>query len=367
MLQALAEAGNEVDWAYWPSDLKKFIMDWSSGSDSKWRSNVLWFDYLHAYTSETPAVQPCTFSTLLVPIAPLVSSDMSAGTLVEFLKGHFTHTDTHAIAGMVHLFANSFVHFYTELGTMQKEVQLAVDIVSLEDAQKVTGEVKAFLTVAMAGFQSYYGGVDFGKLMKERAMGVKDLITDQVMHTKVHEILLQVYASANASKEAIYHQKLKDLAGIQCIQLAIEPLFCIDQVRSHNSEPIGYQWAIDSLREIATTTSPTTKLSVIISTTRKICECIDEYWKGTPQLPAEELVINADQILTIFVYITLKARVRNLMGHIFLIMEFVRTDVQQSSYGYYLATLEAAIEHILLMGERVEGKGNESFFTCTGD
>lgn len=367
MVRALDQAGTEVDWAYWPKDLKTFIVDWNSGSDSKWRSNVLWFDYLRAYASETPPLQACTFSTLQVPIAPLVSSDMHAGTLVDFLKGHFTHTDTHAIAGVIQLFANSFVHFYTDMGNMQREVQLGVDIVSLEDAQKVTGEIKAFLTVAMTAFQSYYGGVDFGKLMRGRAVGVKDLIIDQIMHTKVHEVLLQVYSVANASKEAVYQQKLKDLAGIQCSQLGIEPLFCIDQVRTHNSEPIGFIWAIEALREIATTTSPTAKLNVIISATRKICECIDEYWKGTPQLPAQELVINADQILSIFVYIALKARVRNLMGHIFLILEFVRTDIQQGSYGYYLATLEAAIEHILLLGERVEGKGNESFFTCTGD
>ena len=366
-MKALDEAGKVVDWAYWPRDLRRFILDWNSVSDCKWRSNVLWYDYLRVSAAESAPPPTCTFSTLQIPIPPLVTSDMRASTLLDFLKTHFRHTNTHAIAGLIHQFSTAFANFYTDSVSATGDIQLAVDITSTSDACRVAEEVKSFVTVAIAGFQSYYGGMDFAKLVRERTVGINDLVIEEIMHTRVHDVLLQVYSLGNAAKEAVYQQKLKDFANIRCADLGIEPLFCIDQVRSHISEPQGYGRAVDMLRELVTTTSPVGKLNVIIAATRRVCECIDEYWQGTPQIPAESLVINADQILSIFIYLTLKARIRNLMSHLFLIIEFVRTEVQQGSYGYYLATVEASVQHILLMEDRTEGQGNESFFTCPGD
>ena len=371
-LKAVEETEREVDWSYWPQDVRKFLWSWNALSDSKWRSNLLWFDYLRTYKTDISSPVTTTFSTLKIPIIPLFSSDMTAKSLVDYLRGHFAHPQGHAIAAMVKVFAESFERFYTESANsfVGGEGQLTIDILAHSDFLRIAGEVKSFLTLAMACFQCYYGGMDFSKLIREKAVDLRDLITDQVMHTRVHEVLLHVFVMANREKEAKYMQKVKSLSTVRCEDLGIEPMFCIDQKR----ESEGFKRAVESLRELSMTTSPMGKVDVIIQTTRKICECVDDYWRNDPSITPSQLVINADQILSIFVYLVLKARVRNLMGHLHLIFEFVRSEVQQGTYGYYVATLEASIEHILVFepaGKEREssgtGKWNESLFTAEGD
>ena len=372
-MSALAQAEKEIDWAYWPQDVRRFVTGWNAGCDTKWRSNVLWFDYLKSSTHESSPRRSITFSTLKIPVTPLFSSDMHSNkSLYEFIRGHFSHPATHAIAAMVQAFSVSFDHFYTDMSSklFVRDKHLAVEIQGLADQARIVGEVKTFVAVAMVGFQSYYGGMEFMRLIKEKAVNCRDLITDQVMKTRVHDILLQIYLVANSAKETLYVQKLNELSALSCRDLGIEPLFCIDQPRSHTPIFSSYRSAVEALRELPTTTSPMDKMSVIIQTTQRICECVDEYWKSAENISPDMLVINADQILSIFVFIVIKAKIRNLMGHINLIIEFVRTNVQQGTYGYYLATLEASIEHILLFTEKKDGEsahGNESFHTCVGD
>ena len=63
----------------------------------------------------------------------------------------------------------------------------------------------------------------------------------------------------------------------------------------------------------------------------------------------ENLIIDADQILSIFLYIVLKAKVFNLKGHVNLIYDFGRKVVQNGQMGYYVTTIEACIMQVEAM------------------
>lgn len=321
--RALLAASSQCSWAYWPSDLRRLVWDWNAGQDSKWRSNVLWFDYLKASKSEFHPEK--------------------AKSLLDYLRSHLSYLNLHtnAIAALIHGFAGSFERFYVDTAAMWREgeAELAVDIMEMEDFRRVLREILCFVEVAAVAFEGYYGGEEFGRLVKSRAVDSRELILEEIMKTRVHSTLLRIYEAANASREALYLQKLKDLSDLTCADLGISPLFCLDTA--------GYQSAIEALRELAAVTGPMAKMTQVMVTTRRLCECVDLRWKDCP-VPADRLVINADQILSIFTYIVVKARVRNLMAQVAMIVEFVKPDVQQGPIGYYLATLEAAIEHVLI-------------------
>lgn len=345
VLSALAGTDAECHWAYWPGDIRRLVWEWNVGKDVKWRSNVLWFDYLVASNS---GFQPANANDeQSASISPLFRSNMHAKSLLDYLREHFCYKNIHsnAISALIHTFAASFERFYIDTAAKwrETEAQLAVDIVEMQDFERVAGEIKCFVEVAVVAFQSYYGGEEFGRMIKERAVDARELIIEEIMRTRVYDTMLCIYAAANHSKEAVYMQKVKEMWGLSCADLGINPLFCID-----SNESAGYRPAIEALREITAATSPMSKMNIVILTTRKLCECVDEHWKESPTVAAEHLVINADQILSIFTYLVVKARVRNLMAHVAMVIEFVKQDVQHGPFGYYLATLEAAIEHVLI-------------------
>ena len=57
-------------------------------------------------------------------------------------------------------------------------------------------------------------------------------------------------------------------------------------------------------------------------------------------------MINSEQIISIILFITIKAKIQKLGGHIWLVQEFGRKGMQNSAMGYYLTTIEACIEQI---------------------
>ena len=75
------------------------------------------------------------------------------------------------------------------------------------------------------------------------------------------------------------------------------------------------------------------------------------------------MVINADQILSVFIYIVLQARIANFNSHVRLINEFVSKEVLTGNGGFYAATTAASLEHILTMDEEMlrKLKGVEKF------
>mmetsp|Transcript_4981 Transcript_4981/g.4900 ORF Transcript_4981/g.4900 Transcript_4981/m.4900 type:complete len:175 (+) Transcript_4981:730-1254(+) len=164
----------------------------------------------------------------------------------------------------------------------------------------------------------------------------------------------------NQQAEEKYRQQLETFGNLSCADLGLETPFQLDVERGKGIDQ-GYQKAIDKLKEIEQSYSPLNKVNVIISTTRLICECVDDYWRDDPDINPKELVIDADQILSIFLYIVLKAKIYNLRGHVKLIYEFGRRIVQHGSMGYYVTTLEACIEQIESLGPDLLDKIKEYF------
>lgn len=51
-------------------------------------------------------------------------------------------------------------------------------------------------------------------------------------------------------------------------------------------------------------------------------QSIDEFWKGIKEVEKKKLTLDADELLMIFIYVTLKSKIGEFYAHLKLINEF---------------------------------------------
>jgi hypothetical protein len=109
-----------------------------------------------------------------------------------------------------------------------------------------------------------------------------------------------------------------------------------------------YTAAIKKLREISTSESPTQKLKCIGTLNDTICECVDQFWEGI-DVDREDVFIDADQLLSIFIYVILHSRICDLFSSLSFVNEFTTHSTKAHLVGYNLASIQACLYHILTM------------------
>ena len=87
---------------------------------------------------------------------------------------------------------------------------------------------------------------------------------------------------------------------------------------------------------------------LIAKISTEITNCVNYCWEGMENYISPTLLnINADELMSIFIYIALKSQMPDLLIHKKIISEFTTKTTKQSTIGYYNITLEAAIEYII--------------------
>lgn len=339
MQQEIALISEKYNRSSWPNDILILVDTWNTVKDYKWRSNVLWYDYLQSYKVNT-AQDPTPVTTINLPqCTSEYTNSFEAQSLIDFLHGHFQHISEHFIAAMISRFNQSFLLEYTEDGDLKGNVK-TVPKVYLE---KMFDDVKGFVMLTLQAMIHYYGGV-VAKTIEEKPGEMYDLMLEEVFTDSLQEALLKVHRLVNAKNDELYLEKLEKYAYLTCADLGIHRYFQLDVDTGKGIKP--YYKAIEKLKELEKQFSPLRKLGVIVQCSRILCECVDEYWKNDSTVSKDDLVISADQILSIFLYIVLKARIPCLAGHVQMICEFGRKIVQNGSMGYYVTTLEACVEQV---------------------
>ena len=88
-------------------------------------------------------------------------------------------------------------------------------------------------------------------------------------------------------------------------------------------------------------------VTCIANISKHIEETITGFWNGITIIDPDKLIIDGDNILMLYLYIILRARIPNLFAYIKMMDEFSTTYVRSiSRYGYCLSTLEIAMERI---------------------
>ena len=328
--QEVQAAARAVPWASWPAALQSLLENWDILIDERWKSSLLWHDYLCACQLQRKAIGATTRSTLAVPLPTEPTAD-SAG-LVDFLRTHLEAEKTNAVSALIATFAREFSSFYALNPASELPYELAIDITDEQDLKKVTKEVHLFVSLCLDAFLAYYKGVDLTQLLGS-LVEVKDLIMERIFSYPVAEVLIMVFRAADEEKQSQVDAKVASYSHLTCEDLGVEPLFCLDRPRTDGTRSHGYDKVVTCLRSLPLSRSPMSKLQVIVRSTRLVCECIDDYWEVDPTVDKDQLVVNADQILSIYFYAVLKARVQGLGAHLRLMLEFLRKEVKQSTMG----------------------------------
>jgi len=202
-------------------------------------------------------------------------------------------------------------------------------------------------------------------------------LVDAIINKDVYTVIFMFIRMEHQAEEMTIENKIKDLHEIIKPQhLNINTYLSLDEstgnqelinnitkyVEKRNIKPNIENWqdeliqratknqpyfdAIEKLREVAKLDTPMKKLKCITELNSVICKCIDDFWKGIP-VPQEKLSIDADQYLSILVYIVIKAKVRDLFTNIALANEFATLGSTSSYNAYCLTTLQASFFHLL--------------------
>ena len=105
-----------------------------------------------------------------------------------------------------------------------------------------------------------------------------------------------------------------------------------------------YKDAIKTLRFLEEVESPFEKMKVLLLVIRKIIKAINEHYNGRVKEKIE--VVTGDQIMSLTVYVVLKARVNNMPTYIEFIETFLPPKMFNTFCGYYLTVFQAACEYI---------------------
>ena len=120
----------------------------------------------------------------------------------------------------------------------------------------------------------------------------------------------------------------------------------ISDIRNKNDEP--YSSAINYLKNISDYKMPLEKLAIIAVVSSIIIDCVNNYWSIIDSyLEQKFLKIDADELVSIYLYIVYKLN----MPYIFIQMDYIKffttSATKNSIIGYYFTAVEGCLDYIL--------------------
>ena len=127
-----------------------------------------------------------------------------------------------------------------------------------------------------------------------------------------------------------------------------------------------YETAIQLLKQIEKYKTPFEKMMIIANISNEITDCINDFWQEMEDfIKKDYLSIEAEQIMTIFIYIIIKSGISDILVHCKMIKLFTTCTTKSSMIGYYYSTVEASIMYIRTLkdiDELFKNKGKNKVF-----
>ena len=127
-----------------------------------------------------------------------------------------------------------------------------------------------------------------------------------------------------------------------------------------------YETAIQLLKQIRRYKTPFEKMMIIASISNEITDCINDFWTEMENyIKKDFLGIEAEQIMTIFIYIIIQSGITDIFVHCKMIKYFTTCTTKSSMIGYYYSTIEASITYIKTLknvDELFQNKGKNKIF-----
>ena len=159
----------------------------------------------------------------------------------------------------------------------------------------------------------------------------------------------------------------KTLAPINFVKIFNRVSFWKDPDKSGEFVSLPYETAIQLLKEIQKYKAPFEKMLIFASLGNEIKNCIDDFWKDMEEYFNPDLLgIEAEQLMTIFIYIIIKAQIKDILVHCKLIQLFSTSMTKSSMIGYYYSNADASVTFIQSLKNVKElYKGKNRIFDST--
>ena len=109
-------------------------------------------------------------------------------------------------------------------------------------------------------------------------------------------------------------------------------------------------------------------MMIIASISNEITDCINDFWQEMEEyIKKDFLGIEAEQIMTIFIYIIIKSGITDIFVHCKMIKLFTTCITKSSMIGYYYSTVEASIMYIRTLKNVEELFKNKGINKVFGD
>ena len=129
-----------------------------------------------------------------------------------------------------------------------------------------------------------------------------------------------------------------------------------------------YETAIHLLKQIEKYKAPFEKMLIFANLGNEITSCVNDFWKDMEEYVKGDLLgVEAEQLMTIFIFILLKAQINDIVVHCKIIQLFTTSVIKSSMIGYYYSNAEASVTYIKNLKNIKELlKGNIDVFNENG-
>ena len=302
---------------------------------------------------------------------------------INIFKRHLKNKE-HPISICIKLFVEIF----------SREIQLYTDEIEeiknsnekLERAKEVSAAICQQLVFYLFKLQKCFGYMyssvfSFKYFEDEKEEFTTMFSTEFFSYKKLYDLILNLLTLEK--EQEIYnfckHVLILNECNIQPKNIGVNPKFCLDKETyklqiefikkkkiklSENDlnlinnfysskDYIPYTSSIDLIKNIKMVHSPIEKINVLYSMGNDVIENINKIWKPLERhLPKNYLSVDGDELIKIFAYIIIKAKMPEILSHLSFIKNFTTKDTKSSMIGYYYTTIEAGV----ILAKKMEEK-----------
>jgi hypothetical protein len=116
---------------------------------------------------------------------------------------------------------------------------------------------------------------------------------------------------------------------------------------------IPYKTSIELIKKVKLKQAPFDKMNILYSMGNDVIDNINNIWKPLEKyLPKNYLSVDGDELIKIFGYILIKAKMPEILSHLSFIKNFTTKETKSSMIGYYYTTIEAGV----ILAKKMEEK-----------
>lgn len=187
---------------------------------------------------------------------------------------------------------------------------------------------------------------------------------DMMIRRDLYKLIYKIKSKLNHKKKDKFAESVLEYYNIKPHYLCTSPYFSLDKnfralikeymickkIVNGSKEKtlvnIPFTKSILLFRQINENDSIIKKIDIMYQLRASILGEIDEFWEGIP-LKAKYKSVDADNLLSIFIYLMIKSQMDNLVIDLEIIDDFTNRNLKLSRKGYFFSLFQSSIEYLI--------------------